>query len=66
MEHPARAIRGRPAPRGVGRPAGTAEEKLAGAMGIYLIERLMDEVRYEFDTPLGNRLTLVKKGVVEG
>lgn len=46
-------------------PGGSAEEKLAGAMGMYLIERLMDEVRYEFDTPLGNRLTFVKRGVFQ-
>lgn len=36
------------------------EERQVGGLGIYLITRLMDEVRFEFDPQGGNVLTMVK------
>jgi len=35
-------------------------ERKIGGLGIYLMHKLMDEVRYE-STPAGNRLTLIKR-----
>ena len=35
-------------------------ERKIGGLGIYLMHKLMDEVRYE-TTPAGNRLTLIKR-----
>jgi len=39
--------------------AGLSERKVGG-LGIYLMRKLVDEVRYQA-TPSGNRLTLVKR-----
>ena len=36
------------------------EERQVGGLGIYLITRLMDEVRFDFDPLSGNVLTMVK------
>lgn len=36
------------------------EERQVGGLGIYLITRLMDEVRFDFDPHAGNLLTMVK------
>ncbi|MBC8076021.1 MAG: anti-sigma factor antagonist [Chloroflexales bacterium] len=36
------------------------EERQAGGLGIYLMTRLMDEVRFDFDPHAGNLLTMVK------
>ncbi|MEN9935056.1 MAG: hypothetical protein RLZZ387_1635 [Chloroflexota bacterium] len=36
------------------------EERQAGGLGIYLMSRLMDSVRYEFDDHRGNLLTMTK------
>lgn len=36
------------------------EERQAGGLGIYLMTRLMDEVRFDFDPQKGNLLTMVK------
>jgi serine/threonine-protein kinase RsbW len=36
------------------------EERQVGGLGIYLITRLMDEVRFDFDPNAGNLLTMVK------
>lgn len=36
------------------------EERQVGGLGIYLMTRLMDEVRFDFDPHTGNLLTLVK------
>ncbi len=36
------------------------EERQAGGLGIYLITRLMDEVRFDFNPQGGNMLTMVK------
>ncbi len=36
------------------------EERQVGGLGIYLITRLMDEVRFDFDPHEGNVLTMVK------
>ena len=54
-------------PHSVPRPKANAplEERLAGGLGILLIEKLMDEVRFEFDAEKGNVLTMVKKRQVE-
>jgi anti-anti-sigma factor len=40
--------------------ASPLEERQAGGLGIYLITRLMDEVRFEFDPQAGNLLTITK------
>jgi anti-anti-sigma factor len=37
------------------------EERQVGGLGIYLMTRLMDEVRFDFDPEAGNLLTLVKQ-----
>jgi serine/threonine-protein kinase RsbW len=37
------------------------EERQAGGLGIYLMTRLMDSVRYEFDDRRGNLLTMTKR-----
>jgi serine/threonine-protein kinase RsbW len=37
------------------------EERQVGGLGIYLMTRLMDEVRFDFDPQAGNLLTLVKQ-----
>jgi serine/threonine-protein kinase RsbW len=37
------------------------EERQAGGLGIYLMTRLMDSVRYEFDDKRGNLLTMTKR-----
>ncbi len=36
------------------------EERQVGGLGVYLITRLMDEVRFDFDPQEGNVLTMVK------
>src|SRR5262245_55456917 len=36
------------------------EERQAGGLGIYLMTRLMDEVRFDFDPQAGNLRTMVK------
>lgn len=36
------------------------EERQVGGLGLYLITRLMDEVRFDFDPQAGNLLTMVK------
>lgn len=36
------------------------EERQAGGLGIYLITRLMDEVRFDFNPQGGNMLTMIK------
>lgn len=35
-------------------------ERQEGGLGLYLMRTLMDDVRFRFDTPHGNELTLVK------
>lgn len=45
------------------RPHAPAEEMLKGGLGLFLIERLMDEVGYQAGEE-GNRLTLRKRGVL--
>lgn len=37
------------------------EERQAGGLGIYLMTRLMDSVRYDFDDRRGNHLTMTKR-----
>lgn len=37
------------------------EERQTGGLGIYLMTRLMDSVRYEFDDTRGNLLTMTKR-----
>lgn len=37
------------------------EERQTGGLGIYLMTRLMDSVRYEFDDKRGNLLTMTKR-----
>ena len=37
------------------------EERQAGGLGIYLMSRLMDSVRFDFDDQRGNLLTMVKR-----
>lgn len=36
------------------------QERNAGGLGLYFMSRLMDEVSFEFETGLGNILTMVK------
>jgi len=50
-------------PHSVPRPAADAplEERLESGLGLLLIEKLMDEVRFEFDDERGNVLTMVKR-----
>lgn len=38
----------------------SVEEIVVGGLGLYLIRKLMDEVRFEFDPREGNTLTLIK------
>jgi serine/threonine-protein kinase RsbW len=40
--------------------ASPLEERQVGGLGIYMITRLMDEVRFEFDPQAGNLLTITK------
>ncbi len=50
-------------PSSVPRPdlgAGVSERKVGG-LGIFLIKKMMDEVRYSFDAKKGNELTMRKK-----
>ncbi|NWG19626.1 MAG: anti-sigma factor antagonist [Chloroflexi bacterium] len=37
------------------------EERQAGGLGLYLMSRLMDRVRFDFDDQQGNLLTMVKR-----
>ena len=50
-------------PQAVPRPDMTAplEKRHEGALGLYLIEKLMDVVQFEFDPAKGNKLTMKKK-----
>lgn len=50
-------------PRAVPRPDMTAplEKRHEGALGLYLMEKLMDVVQFEFDPGKGNKLTMKKK-----
>jgi len=56
--------RGRPFdPKVVPRPDMTAplDKRHEGALGLYLMEKLMDVVQFEFDPAKGNKLTMRKK-----
>jgi anti-sigma regulatory factor (Ser/Thr protein kinase) len=56
--------RGRPFdPKAVPRPdmAAPLDKRHEGALGLYLMEKLMDEVQFEFDPGKGNKLTMRKK-----
>lgn len=56
--------RGRPFdPKSVPRPDMTAPltKRHEGALGLYLMEKLMDVVQFEFDPAKGNKLTMKKK-----
>jgi anti-sigma regulatory factor (Ser/Thr protein kinase) len=56
--------RGRPFdPQAVPRPDPSAplEKRGNGALGLYLMERLMDSVEFEFDDESGNTLTMKKR-----
>jgi serine/threonine-protein kinase RsbW len=56
--------RGRPFdPKSVPRPdmAAPLDKRHEGALGLYLMEKLMDVVQFEFDPTRGNRLTMRKK-----
>jgi serine/threonine-protein kinase RsbW len=56
--------RGRPFdPQAVPRPDMTAPlaKRHEGALGLYLMEKLMDVVQFEFDPAKGNKLTMKKK-----
>jgi len=50
-------------PHAVPRPdmAAPLESRQEGALGLYLMERLMDVVQFEFDPAKGNKLTMKKK-----
>lgn len=50
-------------PRSVPRPDVSAplQKRQEGGLGLYLMERLMDSVKFEFDAAKGNRLTMKKK-----
>lgn len=50
-------------PRSVPRPDVSAplQKRQEGGLGLYLMERLMDSVKFEFDPAKGNRLTMKKK-----
>jgi serine/threonine-protein kinase RsbW len=37
------------------------EERDAGGLGLYLMEKLMDQVKFEFDPEKGNKLVMKKK-----
>jgi serine/threonine-protein kinase RsbW len=39
------------------------EERPLGGLGLYLMRQLMDEVRFQFSQPTGNRLEMVKRNV---
>src|SRR5262245_28888945 len=39
------------------------EERQAGGLGLYIMSRLMDTVRFDFDDAQGNLLTMVKRVV---
>lgn len=39
----------------------TVEEVAIGGLGLYLMRKLMDEVRFEFDPREGNTLTMIKR-----
>lgn len=41
--------------------AETIEEVAIGGLGLYLMRKLMDEVRFEFDPREGNTLTMIKR-----
>jgi anti-sigma regulatory factor (Ser/Thr protein kinase) len=56
--------RGRPFdPKSVPRPdmAAPLDKRHEGALGLYLMEKLMDVVQFEFDATKGNKLTMRKK-----
>jgi anti-sigma regulatory factor (Ser/Thr protein kinase) len=42
-------------------PATSIQERAIGGLGIFLMNRVMDEVTYHFDVGTGNSLKLVKK-----
>jgi len=50
-------------PQAVPRPdmAAPLSKRNEGALGLYLMEKLMDEVQFEFDPIKGNKLTMKKK-----
>ena len=50
-------------PQAVPRPDMTAplDKRHEGALGLYLMEKLMDVVQFEFDPAKGNKLTMKKK-----
>jgi serine/threonine-protein kinase RsbW len=50
-------------PKSIPRPDITAplEKRQNGALGLYLMEKLMDSVEWEFDAEKGNKLTLRKR-----
>lgn len=50
-------------PSSVPRPDVSAplQKRQEGGLGLYLMERLMDSVKFEFDSAKGNRLTMKKK-----
>ena len=50
-------------PRSVPRPDVSAplQKRQEGGLGLYMMERLMDSVKFEFDAAKGNRLTMKKK-----
>ncbi|HEV7993250.1 MAG TPA: ATP-binding protein [Gemmatimonadaceae bacterium] len=41
--------------------AAPIEQRRSGGLGWHLVHQIMDEVRHEPRTPMGNRLTLVKR-----
>jgi anti-sigma regulatory factor (Ser/Thr protein kinase) len=56
--------RGRPFdPKAIPRPdvAAPLSKRNEGALGLYLMEKLMDVVQFEFDSSKGNKLTMKKK-----
>jgi serine/threonine-protein kinase RsbW len=50
-------------PQGVPTPDVTAplEQRPLGGLGLYLVQQLMDQVRFEFDAETGNTVTMLKK-----
>lgn len=44
--------------------ANSIDDIPVGGRGVYLIRKLMDSVSYEYDPRHGNRLTMIKRGVV--
>ena len=54
-------------PQGVPTPDVTAplEQRPLGGLGLYLVQQLMDQVRFEFDAETGNTVTMLKKACRE-